>query len=138
MPLRSGFGAAVAATAMTPDTEALSLGSVRYWRWPLAAGPVLRAPVGAGHLDFHLGGALGWVHAQGRDYQQTDTRDVLRGGGLVSIRGAYTSGRLQAFAEVSGLAWGKTEIFVRRGRDEPSMTLPTLEVFVAAGVAFVL
>jgi hypothetical protein len=138
MPERSGLGAALAATAMTPRTERLSLGSVRYWRWPLSAGPALRAPLGAGHLDFHLGGALGWVHAVGRNFQQAETRDALRGGGLVSIRGAYASGRLQAFVEVSGLAWGKTEIFVRRGTEEPSMTLPTLEVFAAAGVAFVL
>jgi hypothetical protein len=135
MPERSGLGAGLAAVAMTPRTETLSMGSVSYWRWPLVAGPVLRAPLGGGHLDFHVGGALGWVHAKGHDFQDPQTRDTVRGGGLVSIRGAYGAGRWQGFAEVSGLGWGKTEVFVRRGDDEPSKALPVLELFLTAGAA---
>ena len=138
VPERSGLGAALAATAMTRRTEELSRGSVRYWRWPLVAGPVLRAPLGDARLDFHVGGALGWVHAQGRDFQEADTRDDLRAGGLVSVRGSYGPGRWRGFAEVSGVGWGKTEVFVDSGDDQPAKALPVLELFLAAGLAFTL
>jgi hypothetical protein len=138
MPERSGLGAALAATVMTARTEELSQGSVRYWRWPLVLGPALRAPVGGGHLDFHAGGALGWVHAQGRDFEPPETRNVLRGGGLFSVRGAYGSSRWLGFLEVSGLVWGKTELFVQRGDQQPSISLPTLEVLAAGGLTFAL
>jgi hypothetical protein len=138
MPERSGLGAALTAHVMTPTTEPLSLGSVRYWRWPLVAGPALRLPLGVGQIDLHAGLALGWLHASGRDFEPSATRNVLRGGGLLGLRGQYAGQRWRGFVDLNGVAWGKSEIFIDRADQQPSIRLPMLELYLTLGMAWVL
>lgn len=136
MPERSGFGAVLAVHVTSPRTAALSLGSVRYWRWPLVAGPALRLPAGGGRLDLHAGLALAWLHAQGRDFEPSETRNVPRGGGLLGLRGLYGSARWRGFLEANAVAWGKTEVFVAREDQQPSISLPLLELYLTVGMAW--
>jgi hypothetical protein len=137
MPERSGLGAALTAHVMTPKTEPLSMGSVRHWRWPLVAGPAFRLPLGVGQMDLHAGLALGWLHAAGRDFEPSATRDVPRGGGLLGLRGQYPDRRWRGFVDLSGVVWGKSEIFVDRAGRQPSIPLPMLELYVTLGMAWV-
>lgn len=134
LPERWGLGLAAGALATTPRTEALSKGSVRYFRWPVIAGPVLRLPLGRFRLDVHGGPALGWLHAQGQGFAPSLTRNVLRGGGALGMRGGYEDGRLGWFLELSGLGWGKTEVFVERTDESSAISLPALELYAALGV----
>jgi hypothetical protein len=136
MPERSGLGAALTGHAMAPRTDPLSMGSVRYWRWPLVAGPAYRLTLGGGRIDLHAGLAVGWLHAAGRNYQPSVTRDVLRGGGLLGLRGQYGGRRWRGFVEVSGVVWGKSEIFIDRADQQPSIALPRLELYVTAGMSW--
>lgn len=137
IPERSGFGAALTGHVMTPTTEPLSMGSVRYWRWPLVAGPALRLPLGSGRIDVHAGLAVGWLHAVGRNFEPSVTRDVLRGGGLLGLRGLCCGQRLRGFVDLSGVAWGKSEIFVDRADRQPSsIALPMLELYLTAGITW--
>lgn len=136
MPERSGFGAALTAHVITPRTESLSMGSVRYWRWPVVVGPALRLPLGGVQSELHAGLALGWLHAAGRDFEPSETRDVPRGGGLVGLRGRYGGRRFRGFVDLSGMIWGKSEIFVDRAGRQPSIPLPMLELYLTLGMAW--
>jgi hypothetical protein len=137
MPERSGFGAALAAHVVTPRTEGLSQGSVRYWRWPLVAGPAFRLQVGSGRLDAHAGVALGWLHAEGRGFEPSTTRDLLRGGGVLGLRGQLGARTWRGFLDLSGVIWGKTEVFVdQEGGGQPAIGLPSVEFYTAIGVAW--
>lgn len=138
MPERAGLGAALAAHFVTPRTERLSGGSVRYWRWPVAAGPALRLPIGPGRVDLHAGLALGWLRAEGRGFVPSTTRDLLRGGGVLGLRGQLGGGgSWRGFVDVSAVVWGKTEAFVdQEGGGQPSISLPTAELYTAVGVAW--
>jgi hypothetical protein len=137
MPDRLGLGAALTAHVMTARTEDLSTGRVRYWRWPLVAGPALRVPVGAGSFDVHAGAALGWLHAEGRGFTPSETRNLPRGGALLGMRGAYGPRRWQAFVELSGIYWGKTEVSVDREDESPSfIPLPMVELYATLGAAW--
>jgi hypothetical protein len=138
MPERSGFGAALTAHVVAPRTEPLSMGSVRYWRWPLVVGPAVRLPLGGMQSELHAGLALGWLHAAGRDFEPSETRDVPRGGGLVGLRGRYGGRRWLGFVDLSGMVWGKSEIFVDRAGRQPSIALPRLELYLTLGVAWAL
>lgn len=137
MPERLGFGAALGAHLVTPRTERLSGGSVRYWRWPVAAGPALRLPIGPSRVELLAGLALGWLHAEGRGFVPSTTRDLLRGGGVLGVRGQLGGGSWRGFVDVSGVLWGKTEVFVdQEGGGQPSLSLPTAELYTAVGVAW--
>jgi hypothetical protein len=136
MPEWDGLGAALALHVMTPRTEPLSQGSVRYWRWPLVLGPALRLRVGDARVDLHAGAALAWVRAQGRNFMPAETRDEFRGGGLVGLRGAYGAGRWKGFLELSGLLWGKTEAFITRGDENPAFPLPRAELYATLGASW--
>ncbi len=136
MPERLGFGAALTAHAMTARTKELSMGSVRYWRWPLVAGPALRVPMGMGRFDVHAGAALGWLHAEGRGFAPSETANVPRGGALLGMRGACGPARWKAFLELSGVVWGKTEAFIEKGDASPSITLPMVELYATVGASW--
>lgn len=138
MPERLGFGAALGAHFVTPRTERLSGGSVRYWRWPVAVGPALRFPMGPSRVDLHAGLALGWLRAEGRGFVPSTTRNLLRGGGVLGLRGQLGAGSWRGFVDVSGVLWGKTEAFVdQEGGEQPSISLPIVELYTAVGVAWV-
>ena len=108
-----------------------------YWRWPLVLGPVLRLPLAGVSLDVHAGLALGWVHAAGRDFHPSTAGDVVGGGGLVGVRAAFRRGRFRPFFEASGVAWQKTEAFVKHGgEEERPVALPTLELYATLGVSW--
>jgi hypothetical protein len=137
MPQRFGLGAALTAHVTTPRTEQLSMGSVRYWRWPFVAGPAFRLSLGVGQMDLHAGLALGWLHAAGRDFEPSTTRNVLRGGGLLGLRGQSAGRRWRGFVDLSGMAWGKSELFVERADQQPSIPLPMLELYLTLGMAWI-
>jgi hypothetical protein len=138
MPQRLGFGAALTAHAMTPRTEELSMGSVRYWRWPLVAGPALRVPMGSGRFDVHAGAALAWLHAEGLGFTPSETRNLPRGGAVLSMRGAYGPNRYSAFLELNGVLWGKTEAFIDQEDASQSRPLPMVELYATVGASWAL
>jgi hypothetical protein len=133
IPERSGLGAALAATLVGARSEDLSTGSVRHWRWPLELGPVLRVPVGSAALDFGAGAALAWLHLEGSGFASSASHDAFHAGGFISTRISMRSDRFAPFAEVTGVFWGSTQAFVRRGPDELAVTLPRVEAYVAVG-----
>jgi hypothetical protein len=136
IPERSGLGAALAATLVGARSEDLSTGSVRHWRWPLELGPVLRVPVGSAALDFGAGASLAWLHLEGSGFASSASHDAFHVGGFISTRISTGSDRFAPFAEVTGVFWGSTQAFVRRGPDEPAVTLPGAEAYVAVGASW--
>jgi hypothetical protein len=133
MPAGFGLGAAVSATVIGERNVELSTGSVRYFRWPLLVGPALRVPLGAAKLDLHAGAALGWLHVEGVDFSPPVSHDVFLGGGFLATRVSLGSSSFVPFAELSGVLWRATEAFVRRGPDEPTVSLPSLELYATLG-----
>jgi hypothetical protein len=135
MPVRSGLGAAAAATIIGVRSEPLSTGSVRYWRWPFTIGPAYRLAVGAASLDLQAGAALAWFHVAGTSFPSALTHDALLGGGFVAARASGSWNGLEPFVDVTGFFWRPTEAFVQRDVDQPSVRLPGLELHLAVGAS---
>jgi hypothetical protein len=135
-PARAGFGGAATASFVAARTLELSAGSVRYFRWPLSLGPTLRVPIAAATLELHVGATVSWLHVEGVGFATSATHDALRGGAFASTRVSFGAERLLPFAELSGLFFGSTEAFVERGPQQPSVSLPSVELLAAVGAAW--
>jgi hypothetical protein len=131
----SGLGASATATIIAARSEPLSTGSVRYWRWPLLLGPAWRVPLGSTALDLEAGAAFAWLHLEGNGFISPATHDAFLGGGFFSTRISFVSDRFEPFAELTGVLWGSTHAFVRRGADQVAVGLPGLELYVAFGAS---
>lgn len=140
MPESTGLGAALSATLSTPRHSDLSNGSVSYFRWPLVAGPALRAKLGSTLLDATAGPAAAWFHLSGVNFQDAATYNVVVWGGALAARWSLPQGRIAPFLEVSGMAFAKASATIHRGTpersDEVSVPLPNLELYASLGGSF--
>jgi hypothetical protein len=136
IPERSGWGAALSATVVGARTEDLSTGRVRHLRWPLELGPAFRVPMAPMALDVHAGAALAWLHVEGIGFASPASYDAFHIGGFISTRISMVADRFAPFAEATAIVWGTTKAFVQRGPEQPSVTLPRVELYVALGVSW--
>jgi len=135
LPTRGGLGAFASASATGLHREALSTGSVQYWRWPLRLGAVLRLPLAGSALDVKAGPALGWLRLNGSGFATSSSSSALIGGGFISTRIVMTAQSFEPYAELGGVLFGSTRAFVQRGSDQVTVDLPSLELFFAIGAS---
>ena len=136
LPARSGFGFAASAAVSGAHQTQLSNGRLRYFRWPVTLGPALRLPTASVELSLQAGAALAWLHLEGVDFAPSATRDTLGLGGFVVARVAAGAGTFAPFAELKGIWWQHAEAFVRRGPDQPTVSLPSVGVYAALGASW--
>jgi hypothetical protein len=137
LPESGGFGAALQLTFTLPRRALLSSGAVRYFRWPIAVGPALRTSIGSSRLDVTAGPAAAWLHLGGVGFQGgTSSHDAVAFGGAAAARWALPQGSVAPFVELCGMAFAPTQAYVRRGNEQPSVDLPSFELYAALGGAF--
>ncbi len=134
LPHTTGFGWALTASVTGPLDQALGSGSVQYWRWPLATGPVLRVALSSTTLDFHAGGALAWLHLKGESLEQPETHDSPLGAIFASARVSHDAGTLMPFAELFGIGWPDVRPYL--GPSGREVSLPRVELYLALGASF--
>jgi hypothetical protein len=134
-PIRGGFGAFVSATISGQHSVTLSSGSVRYFRWPLQLGPLLRVPLAGSALDVKAGPVLAWLYLSGNGFASSSTRSAFVGGGFISTRIAITAQTFEPYAELGGLLFGPSQAFVQRPADQVTATLPSFELYAAVGAS---
>jgi hypothetical protein len=136
LPAHSGFGFAASATINGARQTQLSNGTLRYFRWPLTLGPAFRVPASGVELDLQAGPAVAWLHLEGVDFSPSASKDTFGIGGFAAARVSASSGAFAPFAELKAIGWQHTEAFVRRGPDQPTVSLPSVEFYAALGASW--
>jgi hypothetical protein len=90
-----GFGLAAWAGVTPLREESHEPGLIRWWRWPLGAGPTFRLSTPAVSADLSVGPVAAWLYLEGSAFDTNSSQDVLTWGGYASVR---ISGRSRALA----------------------------------------
>lgn len=135
LPNKSGLGWSLAATATGAHDRTLGEGNVRYWRWPLSTGPVLRLALSPLNLDLGAGAALTWLHVRGESFALPETHNSLLGGVYTSLRVSNFTrfGPFAPFVEVTGIGWPSVRPYL--SPTDRAVTLPHFELFLSLGGA---
>jgi hypothetical protein len=109
---------------------------VRWFRWPLGLGPLLRlAPRGV-FIDLALGPTVAWLHLEGQDFTgRNDGADDALFGGFAGINVAGTSGPVRPCAGAGLLLWPGTSTAVASAPNA-ELDLPAVEGTLTLGVVF--
>ncbi len=134
-PSVQGLGLRVSALTAWTREAALDPGQVEWRRWPVAVGPSMRFAAKPLVWDFSTGIAAGWLHLQGRSFDQSKSVDDLLLGGLLGARLAGTGRTFTPFATAVLFVWPTEAVAFVRGSGA-ELRLPTVDVLLAAGLSW--
>jgi hypothetical protein len=133
-PRAGGFGGRLQALVALPHEEPLGSGQVRWLRWPVGLGPSFGLLASRLRWSFSVGPALGWLHFQGKAFDQKHKRSGVTLGGFASVRVAGAGGPWTPFLVASAQIWpAKSVAYVSGIR--PELALPPVDFLLAFGVA---
>jgi hypothetical protein len=137
VPEGSGVGATLRASVATSRSLDVDSGEVRYLRWPLGAGAVLRLAGKSVSAELEAGAAVAWLHVEGRSFGTNHEASDATFGPFGTARAIATHGRVRPFLEVMGVGW------VRGARvygdpSHPSVALPSFDLTAFLGASLLL
>ncbi|HTQ02731.1 MAG TPA: hypothetical protein VMI54_02700 [Polyangiaceae bacterium] len=135
-PERGGIGATLRAGAESSRESAVPGGKVRYFRWPLEAGALVRLPARSVAFELDAGAALGWLHVAGRTFSPNRSANDVTFGGFAGARVLAARGRVQPFVELGGTFWiPSSRVYAEA--TQPSVVLPHAEMTLSLGATVV-
>ena len=137
IPDAGGIGATLRVGALSPRRIDVQTGEARYFRWPLGAGAVFRFAGRRLATELELGGALGWFHAEGRSFNPDQSANDVTFGPFAAARLGTARGPVRPFLEVWSVVWARSaRVFADAA--QPSQPLPSLDLTLSLGAAFML
>lgn len=131
----SGFGWALSAGISGERERALGDGLVRWSRWPLTTGPVLRVTSERVALELQAGPAVAWLRLAGTGFPATDSHQDVTYGGFAALRLGWRASALEPFISVSPQLWLRPATAFVSGSAPLQLVLPGAEVWFLAGLA---
>ena len=137
VPESSGVGVTLRAGVATARSLDVDTGEVRYLRWPLGAGAVLRFAGKSVSAELEAGAVVGWLHVEGRSFSSNHDASDVTFGPFGTARAIATEGRVRPFLEVLGIGWLRGAR-VYGDPSQPSVALPSSDITVFLGAALLL
>jgi hypothetical protein len=131
----SGFGWALSVGISGERERALGDGLVRWSRWPLATGPVLRVASEQLALEVQAGPTVAWLRLAGTGFPGSDSHQDVTYGGFAAFRLGWRATTLEPFIGVSPLLWLRPATAFVSGSAPLQLALPATEVWFLAGLA---
>jgi hypothetical protein len=130
-----GFGVSAMTIATPSRQEPLGPGQVNWRRWPFGVGPSLRVGSPGLAWDLSLGGALGWLHLAGTNFDHTSQKNGVVWGGYLNFRVSSRGPHWGIFALADAQFYpGEARVSVTGIRE--SWPVPPLSLALAVGVDF--
>jgi hypothetical protein len=131
----SGFGWALSAGISGERERTLGDGLVRWSRWPLTAGPVLRITSERLALELQAGPAVAWLRLAGSGFLGSAPHQDITYGAMAAVRLGWRASVLEPFIGVSPYFWLRPATAFVSGPAPLELTLPATEMWFVAGVA---
>jgi len=137
VPEGSGVGATLRASVAAPRSLDVDSGEVRYMRWPLGAGAVLRLAGKGVSAELEAGAAVAWLHVEGRSFGTNHEASDATFGPFGTARAIATRGKVRPFLEVMGVGWARGAR-VYGDPTHPSVALPSFDLAAFLGATLLL
>jgi hypothetical protein len=131
----SSFGWSLSLGISGARERALGDGLVRWSRWPLATGPVLRIASERLALELQAGPAIAWLRLAGFGFPGSAPHQDVSYGGFAAFRLGWRAATLEPFIGVSPYLWLRPATAFVSGGEPLELTLPATEIWFLAGVA---
>jgi hypothetical protein len=130
-----GFGWALSVGISGERERALGDGLVRWSRWPLTTGPVLRVASERAALELQAGPAVAWLRLAGTNFPYAASHQDVTYGGFAAVRLSWRATTLEPFIGVSPQLWLRPATAFVSGSAPAQLILPATEIWFLAGVA---
>lgn len=131
----SGFGLGLSLGVSGAREQVLGGGVVRWSRWPLSVGLLLRSATERAALEVQAGPAVAWLRLAGEGFAETASYQDLSYGGFAALRVGWRATALEPFIAVSSYLWLRRATAFVSGDAPRELNLPIAEMWVLAGVA---
>ena len=132
-----GFGALLGLNAAAARTLPLDPGEVRWQRFGLELGPRYRVALASSvHLDLHVEAAAALLELRGVGFSRDLARQAFDFGGGGAARLGWRSRPFTPWVQLGARGWIPRQV-VQVTQVEEQVTVPALELVLAAGMAWV-
>lgn len=134
-PGQRGFGARASLNWLAERTAPLGSGEVRWIRWPLRAGPLLRVRAGRSSLDLEAGLVAGWTRMSGHKFTGNSSDSGVTFGTYAGLHFVPERDHLHLFIDAAPLFWFREATAVATDANGATISrkLPSFEVLFTVG-----